>query len=522
MVLRGRPFSIAAVVLLFLVSRAASAAPQQELPASGETIDVSIVNVDVFVTDRQGKRVTGLTPNDFEIFENGRLQPITNFAEYLPAVPEGALKPQGEVKTTPPPPTAKRTILVFVERFSLPTFATAPMFNSIRSALRKVVRPGDSAAVVFWDNDSMFPLQYFTDDVPSLEAAMTEIERQSTGVLRPIQIDPVLRFERKVEELQALMRSMSDTDGRKIVIFATTDFGINPTAIGLGMSRATTVTYNGMDTAKYRDALARTANEHGITIYPVYPVGLEWTGTVSAAESRPPAFVSRAAQDYGTLINQTTALDELAKETGGLMASGSSGIVSLLPRVVEDLNSYYSIAYRTPSTGTTRSRDIAVKLKNRDLIVRSRREYVEKTDVSRMRDRVISNLYRTDGNGTIPVHVEVGRIDKTDRTHWSVLLRITVPVEALTVGPSGDGSFSIFVATGGMIGAMSDVQERTQVFSSASIPSGREHFTYELPLTFNGATSVISVGVMDAGSKDYGLKTVDLPEYRTEDRIGGE
>lgn len=52
------------------------------MPRSNETIDVSIVNVDVFVTDRQGNCVRGLTAADFEIREDGRPQPITNFAEY--------------------------------------------------------------------------------------------------------------------------------------------------------------------------------------------------------------------------------------------------------------------------------------------------------------------------------------------------------------------------------------------------------------------------------------------------------
>ena len=52
---------------------------------------------------------------------------------------------------------------------------------------------------------------------------------------------------------------------------------------------------------------------------------------------------------------------------------------------------------------------------------------------------------------------------------------------------------------------------------------GQEHVTYELTLTFNGATSVVSVGVMDAGSKDFGLQTVDLPAFRAEERrLGGE
>lgn len=562
MILHGRSTVFA---FLLLAIAASPAIAQQKLPTTGDTIDVSIVNVDVFVTDKQGKRVTGLTPDDFEIRENGRLQPITNFAEYAPDAEELQVRvSNGDAIPAAPAPAAKRTILLFVERFTLPTFRTEPMFASIRKTLHSVVRPGDSAAVVFWDNDSAFTLQYFTDDIASLDAALIEIEQQSTGapgaadLLRrrafaraffaSLPSDKIasrrnvesfddwdlqanaqfalFRFEHKTEELQALMRSMSDVDGRKIVILATNDFGVYPTANGSPIGTAS-AKRDHLETQKYRAAVARTANEHGITIYPVYPVGLEWTPNVSSVENRSSIFainqqdMLRSARDQEALVNQTRALDELAKETGGLMASGSSDIVSLMPRVAEDLNRYYSIAYRTPATGTTRSRDISVKAKNRDLVVRSRREYVEKTDVTRMQDRVIANLYRPDAKGSIPVHVDLGTIDKTSRTRWSVPVRVTIPVKALSIGPDGKGVFSVFVATGGMIGIMSDVQQRTQAYSAAEL-AGREHITYELTLTFNGATSVLSVGVMDAGSKDFGLETVDLPAYRADERIGGE
>ena len=52
------------------------------VPSIGETIEVSLVNLDVFVTDKTGQRVHGLTKDDFEILENGVRQPVTNFAEY--------------------------------------------------------------------------------------------------------------------------------------------------------------------------------------------------------------------------------------------------------------------------------------------------------------------------------------------------------------------------------------------------------------------------------------------------------
>jgi hypothetical protein len=100
-------------------------------------------------------------------------------------------------------------------------------------------------------------------------------------------------------------------------------------------------------------------------------------------------------------------------------------------------------------------------------------------------------------------------------------VRVTIPVDALSVGPDGKGSFSVFVATGGMIGVMSDVEQRTRAYASAEFAE-REHITYELDVTFNGASSVISIGVLDSGSKDFGLETVNLPPYRPEDVVVSE
>jgi VWFA-related protein len=552
-------------LLVLLLGLTSPLLAQQHVPTSGETIDVSLVNVDVFVTDRKGRRVTGLTPADFEILENGRVQPITNFAEYGGGEPMNASQIT-QVPPTTPAPAAKRTIVVFVERFSQPGFRTKPMFDALRKTMREVVRPGDSATVIFWDNASAYTLQGFTDDVPSLEAALTEVEHQSTGVAGSIDFlrkqealaeayfdslpperaagrtagDSMTRWDlqsnaefglfqirMKATELQAIMRSISDEDGRKILLFATSDFGVYPRGTEAQSTRPPTTSSN-WRTDKFREAVARTANEHGITVYPIYPAGLGWRPNESAMESRADIFAidrdadaARTSRDYSVVVNQTAALAELAEETGGLMASGSANIADLLPHVAEDLSNYYSLAYRTPATGTTRSRDIVVRPKNRNYQVRSRREYVEKTDVTRMQDRVIANLYRADQRGVIPVNVELGAIVKSSRTRWTVPLRIEVPVDALSTVAGSESTFSVFVATGGAIGIMSDVERRTQTFTASQVPSGQTHFTYELTLTFNSATSVVSVGVLDEQTKNYGLQTTDVPAYRAEDRVGG-
>src|SRR5450432_168862 len=71
-----------AAALLAAFLAVAPLTAQTQLPRLGETIDVSIVNVDVIVTDRRGNHIRGLTAADFEIRDNGVPQPITNFAEY--------------------------------------------------------------------------------------------------------------------------------------------------------------------------------------------------------------------------------------------------------------------------------------------------------------------------------------------------------------------------------------------------------------------------------------------------------
>lgn len=66
-----------------------------------ESIDVNVVNVDVFVTDKKGNLVSGLKREDFEILEDKKPVQITNFY----AVADG--KSQAPV-AAPPAATALR------------------------------------------------------------------------------------------------------------------------------------------------------------------------------------------------------------------------------------------------------------------------------------------------------------------------------------------------------------------------------------------------------------------------------
>ena len=162
------------MLLLSMVCSVSALAQSPVIPHAGETIEVSIVNIDTVVTDKHGNRVRGLGKDDFEIYENGVRQPVTNFAEYASEgkassagiVTAPAASGEAAARTKPlPPPAQPRTIIVFVERFQLPSFRSDPLFAALKKLLHETVRKGDRVMVVTWNRGILGMRQEFTDDL---------------------------------------------------------------------------------------------------------------------------------------------------------------------------------------------------------------------------------------------------------------------------------------------------------------------------------------------------------------------
>src|SRR5438552_3361259 len=90
--------------VILLLSLLASAPAKQASPVSTQTpqnkpskdskevvrISVTLVQVDVTVTDGKGRPITDLKAEDFEVFQNNRPQHITNFSYMTPLSPAAA------------------------------------------------------------------------------------------------------------------------------------------------------------------------------------------------------------------------------------------------------------------------------------------------------------------------------------------------------------------------------------------------------------------------------------------------
>src|SRR5262249_45816937 len=115
---------LAALVTLIA---AASVFPQQQPPLV-ESIEVRIANIDVVVRDRSGHPVTGLTKDDFQLFDGGKPQTITNFYE----VQRGESAPdQPGSESDVPLEVRQRRILVFVDSASLTPARKKAVLNAL-------------------------------------------------------------------------------------------------------------------------------------------------------------------------------------------------------------------------------------------------------------------------------------------------------------------------------------------------------------------------------------------------------
>lgn len=80
-----KKFILALALFSFSASAAAAQTPAPTTPPAEEDDDVvkittTLIQIDVTVTDKGGKIIKDLKPEDFEIYENGEKQDISNFS----------------------------------------------------------------------------------------------------------------------------------------------------------------------------------------------------------------------------------------------------------------------------------------------------------------------------------------------------------------------------------------------------------------------------------------------------------
>jgi len=547
---------VALLIAVALVSPASAqrTQPQPQQPRLVENIDVRIIDFDVVVTDRRGNFVSGLSKDDFEILENGVPKPISNFAEIDAGAPKRILATEvsGEVVEQNPAqaPAAmqeemKRRIIIYIDNLSLAPFNRNRVFKQMKEFLHSAMRPGDEAMVATY-NRSMKVRAPFTRDPNQISSILDAISTESgLGVANRSERKS---FEERIREatsyqdaiasartyassvehdlrqsassLSALMQTLAGVDGKKILVLTSEGFPIQPGreifqfVDEIAREKNWQATSSSLEAMHYDgtnliQSIAKTANANDITLYTIHAAGLAANTEMSAENARPVS----SMVTHALTTNTTESMHMMAQMTGGLASVNTNNFEAAFKRIQSDLDSYYSLGYRAGTERVDRQRYLQVRLKNRkDLQVRARQTFVEKSVQAEMGDRVVANLLYRAKDNDLGILARAGTPYPVEGGLFRVTVDIQIPMLSLTLLPQGDtehvGGFDVYVVVGNKDNDMSDVaqkQHQVRVPNERMKELGGKFYTYTLDLLVERGLNKISLGVVDQISNTTGF-----------------
>ena len=541
-------------VLLILLPASPLSAQMEKLV---ETIEVRVTNVDVVVTDRQGNPVSGLTRNDFEIYEDGKKQVLTNFYEVRPKSVNVPVTAESQANTDVvlaeavdeiPRELRQRRIVFFIDNYSLHPFKRNEVLTAIDRFFQRLLQPGDEATIVVW-NRGLQTIAPFSADMDILKTALEGYARNNAGGatlqadrdrlrtrvqalydearfgrLSPPQAhaqsismvrsyaDEIFASEKALlSAMGTMISTLAGVDGKKVFVFAGAQLPDKPAAdmfqyvdqLFTPILRTTSVSFIGESSMRsigpLLQKLAQQANADGVTLYMID--ASDQTKMVQA-DPESTDFMDPTIE-FLDFANTATAFSSLARSTGGISLGRTNNFDLAMRTVARDLDAYYSLGYRPGDQTRSGARNVSVKVRVPGLRVRSRLTYSTKTGDTQIGDKVVANIFHTSLKSEIDVRVQVGTPQPHDRNVYKVPMQITFPA-ALTLLPDGEnnlqGGFNVFLAVGNDSGGRSPISNRAHPIrlpASAEQTWRQKPIVYTTEVLVRKGESFLSVAVVD-------------------------
>ena len=520
-----------------------------------ESVEVRVINVDVYVEDGDGRAVPGLTADDFVILEDGEPQPITNFAEYRSGTfvepPESAPTTTAEIRAQLP--RQPRTIVFLVDAFNQTPGEREELFGRIRAFMRDGLEQGDRAALFNWRN-GMTTVVPLTEDLQQIDRALSamgglQLPAEDQGLDELVQfLEEADRFRRgagevggsslaaemgttirncaeeylsEMESKSVSIRRMIDTlsglEGKKILVYVAGRFPADTATYCQSILRTPqlgpasfTFRAGTFSTDRVVDAITDAANAAGVTFYPIRPRTDVRRVTMVEYYGESALGASEDLGDTLVIMNDADALATLAEQTGGRLAVGDHMVDDLLPEIISDLDNYYSIGYRATSDGSDRERRISVRMKSRDLRARTRTAFIEKSRLTEVKDRLIANLIGEPNPGEIELDVVVGEPAPDHRGRSILPVEVRIPLDQLIyAGATPVSQVRLLSAAGTTPGAVTEISETLKRIEQppADLPS--PFITWKVDLVMAAGGTKVAFGILDELSGLAGFATVD-------------
>jgi Ca-activated chloride channel homolog len=327
-----RPHVLAALVVVLLTAGQQKPVRQEPTFKSG----ASTVAVFATVQDPGGRLVPDLKQEDFEVYDNGKRQTLTIFANDIQPI----------------------TVVMMLDRSG----SMVANFDLVRDAAAEFVRqllPADKARIgSFADRIQVDPRQ-FTGDKSALSDIL-QTELQEAG--------PTPLWNAVNVGITALLHQ----DGRRVVLVFTD-----------GMDRPMNMSPNNQ-TLK---GVMKAAEEEDVMVYAIglaghdaMPFGRPSGGGYGGWPRGRPGY-GGGGYGRGAVDRPDPGLAELAGQTGGgyFELTSTSDLKSTFARVADELHHQYAMAF-TPEKLDGKMHKLEVRLKNPSLNVRARRSYLARKE----------------------------------------------------------------------------------------------------------------------------------------------
>jgi VWFA-related protein len=364
---------------------------RQTRPTFSMTMSQTIVNVSV--TDRNGKPVEHLTKNDFEVYEDGKLQTLQACEfEHLGTSPLPSLNPAAQFARRPPAgpaapsqnPTAQnpsdqplakfqdRRLIVMLFDFS--SMEAAEQVRARDAALRFLstqMTASDMVSIMVFGSE-LKTIQEFTSDRDQLTSIIqrfhvgessdlaatadtgADAEDQS-GMFTPDDTEfNIFNTDRKLAALQQAAQTLSQYPEKKALVYI-----------------ASGVPKTGVDNQSQLEATINAAVRANVAFFPIDARGL--VAQVPGGDATQSGAVGSGLHSGAAQRSQKDAFQDtqetlytLAADTGGKALLDSNDLGLGFRQVQEQINSYYILAYESTNAAEDgKYRRIQVKLSPR-------------------------------------------------------------------------------------------------------------------------------------------------------------
>lgn len=462
---RGVPtptaIAIAIAIAVTGLLQVASVASSQELEGHhgifSETIDVTLVNLEVMAFDASGKAVTDLTRDELLVFEDGEPVEINYFTAAQPATAEtfevdAFLEPsEPPADADPVGPAERKHAIILIDNDHLSAAGRNTLLRRMRDELRRFM-DDDTWVMVVEKSGSVSIECHFTNDRSLVDSVLTRLEegapsggmtiaeeRRLRLAIETASLDPefaaaeaslllsnIHLFARSLaqrvhhtwEVLNYLVDSLSGVPGRKALFYVAVSPPVSPGKLlfrqwwgkygRLFGERVEMIspedTAQEYDTSEGMLGVIANAAASRVAFYPVDTGQDVGSRAVSAAYTSVDA-TERILSSGGA---DEVAMGLLAQATGGRSARDTVFLDELLTQAKVDLETFYTLGFVSRFRGDGKVHKVKVKTTRPGVKLRYFNRYRSKTDDQQLTDRTLAALLLDEASNPLEVRIDLG------------------------------------------------------------------------------------------------------------------